>query len=101
MPGVDCQLAESSIMDEQGVPPKDMFGTVIWSNKVVACPRCGKLTRLTLAASLRADWADALVCCPVRHHDEPLPDKPHFLQRAEASPPANLPVSNPNSDELT
>jgi len=44
---------------------RNTIGVIVWSNKVVVCPRCGKESRLTLAASLRSDWDLSLTCCPL------------------------------------
>jgi hypothetical protein len=59
--------------------PRNLESSVVWSDRVVKCPQCGKTWRLTYAAALRDDWADSLTCCPLRPRTEPPPDRPHFL----------------------
>jgi hypothetical protein len=63
-------------------------GSVVWSNKIVVCPRCGKESRLTLAASLRSDWELSLTCCPLpvtRRKAPTAEDEPQQIDGSDAS----------------
>jgi hypothetical protein len=47
------------------VPLRNTRGSIVWSDRVVICPRCGQTSRLTVAAALRDDWDQSLTCCPL------------------------------------
>jgi hypothetical protein len=76
-------------IDEQ---TRNSRGSIVWSNRVVICPRCGRPSRLTLAAALRDDWDQSLTCCPLPTSprvDEAQPlSAPHRPREAGESPDA-------------